>query len=63
VTLLRKKAADIKDIPVFFCLAQAINEEIPEEKRSHTYQAVGLFNRAVRKASQMQRLTKESMGK
>jgi len=40
-------------------MLQAIKEEIPEEKRSHTYQAVGLFNAAVRKASQTQKLTAE----
>ena len=40
-------------------MLQAIKEEIPEEKRSHTYQAVGLFSAAVRKASQTQKLTAE----
>lgn len=44
-------------------MLRAIKEEIPEEKRIHTYQAVGLFNAAVRKASQMQRFAAESMRK
>lgn len=44
-------------------MLRAINHEIPEEKRSHTYRAVGLFNEAVQKASLMQRVTAESTKK
>ncbi len=44
-------------------LLQAVRKEIPEEERHQTYQAVGLFNAAVRKASQMQKLTSESIRK
>jgi len=44
-------------------LLQAVRKEIPEEERHQTYQAVGLFNEAVRKASQIKKLTAESIRK